>query len=70
MTRQIPSTGEPMPVIGLGTWRAFGVRSDEIERRRLRQVLQQLFDDGGRIIDTFAEAEPAVTCDRGDWQSR
>ena len=28
MTRPIPSTGEPMPVIGLGTWRAFDVGSD------------------------------------------
>jgi hypothetical protein len=25
LTRPIPSTGEAMPVIGLGTWRAFDV---------------------------------------------
>lgn len=65
MTRPIPSTGEPMPVIGLGTWRAFDVASDETERRRLRQVLQRLLDDGGRIIDTspmYGRAE-AVTGD-------
>src|ERR1700732_5099362 len=52
MTRPIPSTGEAMPVIGLGTWRAFDVGSDETGRRPLRQVLQRLLDDGGRIIDT------------------
>jgi diketogulonate reductase-like aldo/keto reductase len=65
MTRPIPSTGEPMPVIGLGTWRAFDVGSDETGRRPLRQVLQRLLDDGGRIIDTspmYGRAE-AVTGD-------
>ena len=29
LTRPIPSTGEAMPVIGLGTWRAFDVGGDE-----------------------------------------
>jgi diketogulonate reductase-like aldo/keto reductase len=65
MTRPIPSTGEPMPVIGLGTWRAFDVGSEEAGRRPLRQVLQRLLDDGGRIIDTspmYGQAE-AVTGD-------
>ena len=65
LTRPIPSTGEPMPVIGLGTWRAFDVGSDETGRRALRQVLQRLLDDGGRMIDTspmYGRAE-AVTGD-------
>ncbi len=54
-----------MPVIGLGTWRAFDVGSDETERRRLRQVLQRFLDDGGRMLDTspmYGRAE-AVTGD-------
>jgi len=65
MTRPIPSTGEAMPVIGLGTWRAFDVGSGETGRRPLRGVLQQLLDEGGRIIDTspmYGRAE-AVTGD-------
>jgi diketogulonate reductase-like aldo/keto reductase len=65
ITRPIPSTGEPMPVIGLGTWRAFDIDSDETGRRPLRQVLQRLLDDDGRIIDTspmYGRAE-AVTGD-------
>src|SRR5690348_1667552 len=65
MTRPILSTGEPVPVIGLGTWRAFDVGSEEAGRRPLRQVLQRLLDDGGRIIDTspmYGQAE-AVTGD-------
>src|ERR1700732_671623 len=63
MPRPIPSTGEAMPVIGLCRGRAFAVGSDETGRRPLRQVLQRLLDDGGRIIDTspmYGQAE-AVT---------
>jgi diketogulonate reductase-like aldo/keto reductase len=65
MTRPIPSTGEPMPVIGLGTWRAFDVGSGETATHPLREVLRRLLDDGGRIIDTspmYGRAE-AVTGD-------
>src|SRR6516164_789666 len=52
MTRPIPSTGEAMPVIGLGTWRAFDVGTDEAARRPLREVLRRFLDGGGRIIDS------------------
>jgi diketogulonate reductase-like aldo/keto reductase len=65
MTRPIPSTGEPMPVIGLGTWRAFDVGSGETATHPLREVLRRLLDEGGRIIDTspmYGRAE-AVTGD-------
>ena len=65
MTRPIPSTGELMPVIGLGTWRAFDVGSDETGWHPLRQVLQRFLDDGGRMLDTspmYGRAE-AVTGD-------
>src|SRR5690242_18633067 len=65
MTRPIPSRGEPMPVIGLGTWRAFDVGSDESGRRPLREVVERLLGGGGRIIDTspmYGRAE-AVTGD-------
>jgi diketogulonate reductase-like aldo/keto reductase len=65
LTRPIPSTGEMMPVIGLGTWRAFDVGTDETTRLPLREVLQILLDAGGRIIDSspmYGRAE-AVTGD-------
>jgi hypothetical protein len=32
LTRPIPSTGEAMPVIGLGTWPVFDVGADETAR--------------------------------------
>jgi len=65
LTRPIPSTGEAIPVIGLGTWRAFDVGTDETTRPPLREVLQVLLDAGGRIIDSspmYGRAE-AVTGD-------
>jgi diketogulonate reductase-like aldo/keto reductase len=65
LTRPIPSTGEMMPVIGLGTLRAFDVGTDETTRLPLREVLQILLDAGGRIIDSspmYGRAE-AVTGD-------
>lgn len=65
ISRPIPSTGEAMPVIGLGTARVFNVDADEAIRRPLREVLQLLIDSGGRMIDTspmYGRAE-AVTGD-------
>jgi diketogulonate reductase-like aldo/keto reductase len=52
ITRPIPSTGEAMPVIGLGTWQVFDVGADPRLRQPLRQVLQRLVDGGGRMIDS------------------
>ncbi len=52
ITRPIPSTGEAMPVIGLGTWPVFDVGEDETSRRPLREVVQALVAAGGRMIDT------------------
>jgi diketogulonate reductase-like aldo/keto reductase len=52
LTRPIPSTGEAMPVVGLGTWRAFDVGTDPATRQPLREVLRLLLDAGGRMIDS------------------
>jgi diketogulonate reductase-like aldo/keto reductase len=65
ITRPIPSSGEAMPVIGLGTSQVFDVGGDERSRQPLRAVLQAFVDAGGRIIDTspmYGRAE-AVTGD-------
>jgi len=65
ITRPIPSTGEAMPVVGLGTWQTFDVGGDSAARQPLRQVLQLLLDAGGRMIDSspmYGRAE-AVTGD-------
>lgn len=52
LTRPIPSTGEAMPVIGLGTWPVFDVGADQGSRQPLREVVRRLVDAGGAMIDT------------------
>jgi diketogulonate reductase-like aldo/keto reductase len=52
ITRPIPSSGEAMPVIGLGTWQVFDVGPEERARQQQRTVLQALAAGGGRMIDS------------------
>jgi diketogulonate reductase-like aldo/keto reductase len=42
MPKKIPSTGEALPVIGLGTWQTFDVGSDATARAPLRETLKLL----------------------------
>src|SRR5256885_2961829 len=65
ITRPIPSSGEAMPVIGLGTWSVFDVGEDSGARAPLKEVVRRLAETGGRMIDTspmYGRAE-AVTGD-------
>jgi diketogulonate reductase-like aldo/keto reductase len=52
LSRPIPSTGEAMPVIGLGTWPVFDIGADENARGPLREVVRRLLDTGGKMIDS------------------
>jgi len=52
LIRPIPSTGEAMPVIGLGTWPVFDIGADEGSRAPLREVVRRLVAGGGAMIDT------------------
>jgi diketogulonate reductase-like aldo/keto reductase len=52
LTRAIPSTGELIPTIGLGTWITFNVGNDERLRAARTQVMQTFFDRGGTLIDS------------------
>jgi len=49
MTKQIPSSREPLPVIGVGTWQTFDVGADNAARARLRDVLKLL---KGNVVDS------------------
>jgi aryl-alcohol dehydrogenase-like predicted oxidoreductase len=50
--RRIPSSGEELPIIGLGTSGPFEVGTSEAQRAPLREVLAAFFAAGGRLIDT------------------
>lgn len=63
ITRPIPSSGESIPVIGMGTSRTFDAGDDPVVRQQLRQVLQTFFDNGGAVIDSspmYGSAETVV----------
>lgn len=63
LTRTIPSSGEKLPVIGLGTWQAFDVDLTADNRRQLGDVLSLFVKLGGRVIDTspmYGRAEDVI----------
>ena len=51
-TREIPASGEQLPVVGLGTWQTFDVGENESEREPLREVLKNLLEKGGKVVDS------------------
>ena len=48
--RMIPSSGEELPVIGIGTWQSFDVTAEQYPV--LKKVLSELYAGGGRLIDS------------------
>ncbi len=50
--RKVPSTGEMLGVVGLGTWQTFDVGSAPAERAPLAEVVGALLDGGGSVIDS------------------
>jgi diketogulonate reductase-like aldo/keto reductase len=63
LTRAIPSSGERLPVIGLGTWRTFDVDLTTDTRRQLDEVLSLFVKLGGRVIDSspmYGRAEQVI----------
>ena len=63
VTRKIPSSGEAVPVIGLGTSGAFDVGDTPAERADVEEVLKRFFAAGATLIDTapsYGRAERVV----------
>lgn len=52
LTRPIPSTGELLPVVGLGTWITFNVGDDPVARDACANVMRNFVEAGGRMIDS------------------
>ena len=62
IARAIPSSGERLPAVGLGTAQVFD-SDDERTRHDAAQVVAALVDGGGRVIDTassYGEAESVL----------
>src|SRR5918992_423967 len=51
LTKPIPSSGEALPVVGLGSWITFNVGDDIVARDACAQVMRAFFAAGGRMID-------------------
>ncbi|HXR00046.1 MAG TPA: aldo/keto reductase [Pseudomonas sp.] len=52
LTRNIPSTDEALPMIGVGTYRGFDVEPGGDAYKLLPQVIDELFRAGGIVIDS------------------
>src|SRR5678816_2180275 len=59
--RAIPSSGESIPALGLGTWQTFDVTGDRIAA--VQPALDRFLELGGRLVDSspmYGNAEAAV----------
>ncbi|MDZ7585506.1 MAG: aldo/keto reductase [Thiobacillus sp.] len=52
VTRAIPSSGEAVPRVGLGSWITFNVGDDRVARDARAEVMRAFFLAGGRLIDS------------------
>jgi len=52
LLKSIPSTGEQIPCVGLGTWITFNVGNDTVLRDECVEVMRAFFAVGGRLIDS------------------
>ena len=63
LSREIPSSGEMLPVIGLGTSRTFDVGRSAAERAPLEEVMSSFVGLGGKLVDSspmYGNAEEVV----------
>jgi len=61
--RAIPSSGETLTAVGLGTWQAFDIAGDAASRLEAREALQTFARLGGEVIDSspmYGSAESVV----------
>lgn len=52
LKRAIPSSGEKIGVVGLGTWQTFDVGNSLSDREPLKEVLSILVKNGGNVVDS------------------
>src|SRR3954469_7356027 len=62
-TKPVPLTGEPLPVVGLGSWIAFNVGNDPKLKDECTAVMAAFFEAGGRMIDCspmYGSSQPTI----------
>jgi diketogulonate reductase-like aldo/keto reductase len=62
-TRRIPSSGEAIPAVGLGTWITFNVGEDAVLRDECAAVMAAFFEAGGSLIDSspmYGSSQPVI----------
>src|SRR5262245_43052899 len=63
LTRPIPSSGEVLPAVGLGTWITFNVGNDPVARDACAEVMRAFFAAGGRMVDSspmYGSSQPVI----------
>ncbi len=63
LVRRIPSSGEAVPVIGLGSWITFNVGNDPKARDACAEVVRAFLAAGGRVIDSspmYGSSQPVI----------
>lgn len=63
LTKPIPSSGEAIPLVGLGSWITFNVGDDPVARDDRTGVMRAFFEAGGRLIDSspmYGSAQPVI----------
>lgn len=63
MRRAVPSSGETLPVIGLGTWQAFDVAPSGEDWAEARAALETFVAGGGAVVDSspmYGAAESVI----------
>jgi diketogulonate reductase-like aldo/keto reductase len=73
LTRPIPSSGEALPVVGIGTWQAFDVGTSRADLDPRMEVLRMLFGAGGKVIDSspmYGRAEAVTGTLLGEMKAR
>ncbi len=51
LLKAVPSSGEKLPAVGLGSWITFNVGDDRVLRGECTAVMEAFFQAGGRLID-------------------
>jgi diketogulonate reductase-like aldo/keto reductase len=63
LTKPIHSSGEAIPLVGLGSWITFNVGDDPVARDDRTEVMRAFFEAGGRLIDSspmYGSAQPVI----------